>query len=274
MNPKLQEHKDQKWIIISKRGRISPLPNVYSMEAVTTLTPQFLDGLTYRKMLLTFQNREMYCIVDKESYDAIEKAGIAPIRKNPKVFTERIAEIKIKAKELLEWLKTLHQENLSSVNDQELINIYEKYRAAYKEIYGRYFTVLVLERALTAHLQDLLKKKCDEKEAASAFTLLTSELGAMHTKNEERDRLQIAMKIRKEDHLLEIFKKDIEIIEQEISQHRNATDLINDHTEKYFWITRDYEDPILKKKDFLSKIKEVIHDQNLTQKTKKTKKNK
>ncbi len=42
---KLQEHKNQQWVILSKRGRMSPLPNVYSMEAITTLTPQFLPAM-------------------------------------------------------------------------------------------------------------------------------------------------------------------------------------------------------------------------------------
>lgn len=31
---KFFEYKNQQWIILSKRGRLSPLPNVYSMEAV------------------------------------------------------------------------------------------------------------------------------------------------------------------------------------------------------------------------------------------------
>lgn len=271
MISKLQHHKNQQWIIISKRGRMSPLPNVYSMEAVTTLTPQFLDGLTYKKMLLTFQKREMYCTVDKESHDAIEKAGIAPLRKNPKLFTERIAEIQVKAKEVIEWLKTIHKTNLSIVSEQELINIYERYRAAYKEIYGRYFTILILERALTTHLQNILINKGSEKDAATAFTLLTSELGAMHTKNEERDRLELSMEIAKDSKLLELFKKDGEALEQELSQYPETEKLINNHTEKYFWITRDYEDPILTKKDFLTKIKESLQDKNLQLQTEETK---
>src|SRR3989338_6523647 len=107
MNQKLQEHKNIKWVMLSKRGRMSPLPNVYSMEAVTTLTPQFLDGLTYKRMMLTFQNQEMHMIIDKKSYDEIEKAGITQIRKNPNLFRERIVEIKLLAKEFIDWLKKL-----------------------------------------------------------------------------------------------------------------------------------------------------------------------
>ncbi len=258
---KFQEHKNQQWIILSKRGRMSPLPNVYSMEAVTTITPTFLDGITYKKMLLTFQKREMYFIVDKESYDQIERVGIAPLRKSPRMFTERIAEIKNLAKELIEWLKVLQKTDLSQMSEQELINIYEKYRAAYKEIYGRYFTVLILERALTAHLQEILKQKCDEKETAGAFTLLTSELGAMHTKNEERDLLKLAWEIAEEEDVKKVFEE--EETETKIMNYPKVYEKINAHTEKYFWITRDYEDPVLTKKDFIKKIKEAIRKESL-----------
>ena len=262
MNQKLQEHKNIKWVMLSKRGRMSPLPNVYSMEAVTTLTPQFLDGLTYKRMMLTFQNQEMHMIIDKKSYDEIEKAGITQIRKNPNLFRERIVEIKLLAKEFIDWLKKLQQQDISSISDQELINIYEKYRAAYKEIYGRYFTILILERAISAQLQNILKKY-DDTKAAVAFTVLTSELGAMHTKNEERERLKIAVEIIKDKEWFHFFEKNIEEIENEIVQYLHVNNLINTHTERYFWITRDYEDPILTKKDFLIKIKEAIQDKDL-----------
>ena len=235
------------WTQISKRGRLSVLPNIYSMEAATTLTNQILNNGSYKKILIALEKRDIHVFVDTESYNQIQQHGLKEIRKNPKIFDHTIQEINILAKEWLHWLKTLNPEDKTN---KELIEIYLKYREYYKEIYGRYFTILVLENPLTTHLNTILREKATEENRAQYFTTLTSTIEAMHNKKEERDRLQLALKIKK--YRTKNFLENPEI---------NAW--IDNHAENYFWITRDYEDQHLTKQDFIQKIHESLERTDL-----------
>ncbi len=238
------------WTQITRRGRLSVLPNVYSMEAVTAITKQLLNNVCYKKILLTFEKRDMYAFVDTESHDQIQQHGLKEVRKNPKMFDHVIYEIQILAKEWLHWLKTLEPQTKTN---KELIEIYLKYRHYYQEVYGRYFTILILENPMTAHLNSILKEKAPEDKRAEYFTILTSTIEAMHSKREERDRLQLALKIKKYSNLN--FLENPEI---------NAW--INHHTENYFWLTRDYEDQHLTKEDFIKKIQQNLEEDDLEKK--------
>ncbi|MFA6887937.1 MAG: PEP-utilizing enzyme, partial [Candidatus Woesearchaeota archaeon] len=234
------------WTQMSKRGRMSVLPNVYSMEAVTTLTKQLLNNICYKKILMTFENRNMHVFVDTESYNHINEHGLKEIRKNPKLFDHAINEIQILAKEWIQWLKTLEPQTKTN---EQLIEIYLKYRQYYQEIYGRYFTIIILEKPLTTHLYEILQKAPKDKRA-EYFTLLTSTIEAMHSKKEERDRLQLAVKIKKYNN-------------NDFLQNPEINAWIDHHTEKYFWLTRDYEDPHLTKEDFIKKIRETLERTDL-----------
>src|SRR3989338_8111334 len=142
MNQKLQEHKNQEWVMISKRGRMSLLPNVYSMEAVTSITKELLNGLTMEPILLLFEKRDMHIAVAKESMERINKEGIEQLKKNPELFKQNIAAIEPIAEQWLEWLKETKKTDLKTTSNQELVEMYLKYRAFYKGVYGRYFVVL------------------------------------------------------------------------------------------------------------------------------------
>ncbi len=234
------------WTQISKRGRLSVLPNVYSMEAVTTLTNQLLNNISYKKVLMALENRNMHIFVDTESLYHAKEKGIMQLRTNPKLFDHTIQEINILAKEWLQWLKTLNPEKKTN---KELIEIYLKYREYYKEVYGRYFTIIILENPLTEYLQTILEKVPEEKRA-QYFTTLTSTIEAMHNKKEERDRLQLALKIKKYNNANFLENPEIHA-------------WIENHTENYFWLTRDYEDPHLTKQDFIKKIQQNLNEENL-----------
>lgn len=274
------QHKNQKWILLSKRGRLSPFPNTYSMEAVTSITKKLLNGLCFEKILLLFAKRDVSFFADKESLERVEKQGLSFLEKNPSVFEQCIGGINFIAEEWFFWLKDVHKKDLSGFNDKELIELYKTYVKYYKEVYGLYFVVIVLERPLTKYLQEVIKNKTDktdknkrgEKTAVNAFTVLTSALEAMYGKQEEKERLEIAFYISKNKELAELFKKNIKHIgnlEKELPKYEELNNAITRHTEDYFWITRDYEDPVLTKRDFLEKIQETLKHGKIEEKRKK-----
>jgi phosphohistidine swiveling domain-containing protein len=263
MGKKFEEYKNTEWIVRSKRGRLSVLPNVYSMEAVTTITKDLLGGLTWNKILLTLKKRDMYVCIDGESYKKIQKEGMHYIQNNPAVFHKSIAVIKGLAKEWILWLQSLYSKDLRTVTDRELVKMYIDYREYYKRIYGHYFVILVLEEPLTKHLKGILEKKLNGKKAAEAFTSLTFTIDAMHPKKEEKDHLQIALSIVNNPRYKKLFSQDLKTIEKELSSFSVLNDAIDVHTQKHFWMARDYEDPVLTKSDFIKRIKATVTKGNV-----------
>lgn len=251
-------YNQTEWVVKSKRGRLSPLPNVYSMEAVTTITKKLLHGLTWNKILITLEKREMHVAVDKESYDLIDKEGMSVLQKDPLVFHNSIATVKNVAKEWISLLQKVYIQDLGTITDRELLQMCLTYKEYYKKVYGHYFTIIMLEKPLTEFLQNILKKRIDEKKSAEAFTTLTFTIDAMHPKNEERDRLQLALTCLKNSAYTQLFEKEVSEIEKELLQFPLLNDAIDTHTQKHFLLTRDYEDAVLTKSDFIQRIKESL----------------
>ena len=139
-------YKNTAWVIKSKRGRLSPLPNIYSMEAVTTITKELLGGLTWNKILVTLEKREMHVALDKESSDLIDKEGMSVLQKDPLVFHKSIATVKTTARKWISLLQKGYIKDLGTITDRELLQMCLMYREYYKKVYGHYFTILILEK--------------------------------------------------------------------------------------------------------------------------------
>jgi phosphoenolpyruvate synthase/pyruvate phosphate dikinase len=234
-----EQHKNTTWVMRSRRGRLSLLPNVYSMEAVTSLTKEIL-GISWKKILLTFENGNMSVSADKASDDAIKEVGIQPLLDNPTMFEQNLKEIREIAPTWITWLQGLQKKDLSMSSDQEIVDIHLQYREFYKEVYGRYFPIIILELNLAEHLQGLLEGRT--KDVSDTFTKLTLEYNAMHTKHEMRDRLQRAIRV-----------KQGEAIETVAAEHKEA----------YFWLTRDYEDTAMTTENAIARITEVLEKGNV-----------
>ena len=129
----------------------------------------------------------------------------------------------------------------------------------------------MLEQPLTKYLQMLLEKKAN---AAEAFTTLTFTYNAMHTKQEQKERLRIAAQIKNNLTWNELFSKESKLIEETITKEEELNAHIEKHTQRWFWITRDYEDPVLTKKDVIEKIKETLKEEDVETKADKAEKEK
>jgi phosphohistidine swiveling domain-containing protein len=262
----LQEHKSTNWQVVSKRGRMSPFPNMYSMEAVSTITKNLVGNINWNRILLTFQDRDLAVCIPQKDIDILHKDGLSFFQKNPSFFTEQIGAISQRWKTWNQWLQEVHKQEHSQKTDQELIDLYFRWVAEYKEIYGRYFPALLLDPPLSKELQRILSNKCDKETAAEVFTKLTFCYDAMHPKHEERDRLHIALAIQQYPTLQKLFALSIDDALRGLEQYPAVAILINQHVEKYFWITRDYEDPVLTKEDVIAKLYQSLADPTLVQK--------
>jgi len=67
--------RGDKWFQLSQRHRLSLLPNLYSMEAVTSVMKNFL-GYTYKKIILTGENRLFHIFVEEKDLRRVESLGL------------------------------------------------------------------------------------------------------------------------------------------------------------------------------------------------------
>lgn len=262
VDTRFESYKRQPWTVVTKRSRLSVLPNVYSMQAATTLSRQLLNGLGFQKIMLTFEQRDMHMAVDTPSLERLEQESAPFLLAHHDLFDRCIVEIQDLSREWLRLLKPLRSAGLTTISATALIALYRTYCQHYHEIYGRYFTILELERGLTAHLQEILHRKLPDR-AATAFTQLTYAFDAMHTKHEERDRLQIAVIIADNPEWQALFAQSEPHIMAALPKFSELDQMIQYHTDQYFWITRDYEDPVLTKGDIVRMLHETLQQPEL-----------
>ena len=86
--------------------------------------------------------------------------------------------------------------------------------------------------------------------------------------------MRIAAQIKNNTIWNELFSKESKLIEETITKEEELNAHIEKHTQRWFWITRDYEDPVLTKKDVIEKIKETLKEEDVETKADKAEKEK
>jgi len=235
------------WIQASKRGRMSPFPNYLSMQSITSIMEDVI-GYSYTEIIQFFQNRMMNVFWHKEEHEKIQQMALEKAKKDPLLIKKLIEKVERLGVEFIEFTKKIHKSDLSKKSDDELKELYKKYANDYKEIYSTYFVIITLENSLIDYLKNYLNGMILDEEAKSRYlSILTTSTKAMFSKEEERELLKIALVDDKE----ELCKR------------------IKEHTEKYFWLTRDYEDPISTEEDFLKRLDNVVKEGNVKEKLEK-----
>jgi len=223
------------WIQASKRGRLSPFPNYISMQGITSVMNDVV-GYSYEKILLIFQNRMMHVFWGKEDSERIKRLALEKAKNDPEIIKRLIEKVEKLGIEFIDFTKRIHNSDLTKKSDKELLDLYKKYCKDYKQIYSHYFVILTMENSVLEFLDNFLTgKHLDEERQSSYLSILTTNTKAMFTKEEEKELLKIALDIQEE-----IDKR------------------IKKHTGKYFWLTRDYEDPISTEGDFLKKLSKFV----------------
>lgn len=257
MNLNLFEHK---WEQLSSRQRLSPFPNYNSMESVCKLMPETF-GFGYSNVVMTFEeNLAKYYTVEGEKEKLGEKA-FAMVGKDPDLIQNLTKQVEEISEPFIQKLKDLENEDLSSKISAEIAGYFNYYDEAYKELYHRYFFILLLEGRLTAELKKIIgKSNLSETDAEEIFGTLTTEPRAMVNFREEKTRYEKATLIKKNVEWQRLIRASESIVDLE----KDAPELfgvISSHQKEFFWITRDYEDPILDVNAMYNKFREVLSDQ-------------
>lgn len=242
----MNEFENLKWFQKSNRQRMSPFPNYLSMEGVCNEMKNYF-GYAYEAIMIHYKENMQTVFMNEEDELRMEKEVISNINKNPDLLVEQVKIIEGVANDFLSKLEKITIKELENYDNKKLTDLSQFYANNYKKIYPRYFLVIACENILIANLQKILESRIkDKKTLEEYFTTLTTEPKAMVNLREETDRMEIIRKIQTNKNWSDIFDKTtIEDVLSGIDKDSELKRILKDHEKNFFWITRDYEDPIL-----------------------------
>lgn len=250
--PKL-DPKD--WVQMSQRQRMSPFPNVLSMEAVTSLMKAYV-GESLAGVLVFFKKNDLWVFLDKKSAVHVGKGIVQQIKKQPTLYADLVEREKQLGNALVSFTKAAQEEVNQNTPDSRLAALFTEYAAYYKPVYATYGSVWTMEDFLMEELLGIVaKREKDPMKAANMLNVLTKEPMAMVSTIERRALIKLAKDIAKDEHWADLVQGE----EYEaIHTNNELRNLIQNHVEKYFWLTRDYEAPELTFEDIVKKLAEAL----------------
>jgi len=251
-------NKKIKWRQLSNRQRMSPFPNYMSMEAITQEMKKIV-GVAYCHIILIFEKNNVYVFVDTDDYKRVGEKVFKKVKKEPDIFVRLLKKQKKFEKSFLNFIKKNNKPNkLKKISHKKLAFIYCQYEKRYKQIYSHYFPVLSAELNLFNYLRNYIySKEKDTKKAARYLDKMITERKAMVNWQERRAALKICQQIEKNKKWKKLFLKS-ENTAEKIRPYKKLYNLIKKHEKRFFWITRDYEDPILTFDDFIKRFKNYL----------------
>jgi len=175
----------------------------------------------------------------------------------PDIFVKLARKQKNFYREFYSFLsKNNKSKNLIKISNNQLINFHKEYEKRYKEIYAHYFPILSIEIYFFNYLRDYINSLEKDKEvAARCLGILITERKSMINTLEKINALKICSLIRKNNKWLKLLKSEnLESIQREKSLYK----LIKKHERNFFWITRDYDAPVLDFSDFVSRFNKYL----------------
>ncbi|MFA6272372.1 MAG: PEP-utilizing enzyme [Patescibacteria group bacterium] len=247
------------WFQISQRQRMSPFPNYLSMESIGKELKNVV-GTTYKRIVQMFEENHMYLYFDKADHERVGKHVLKIVFLKPDMFIKLGKTQKAFAKSFYGFLKKNNNlKKLRTVSNSRLAGLHEEYERRYKQVYSHYFPILAIENYLFKYLQEYIAaKESDTKKAAHYVDALITETKAMVSRQETLAALKICKIINKRKKWADYFMGNVINTTSSIQKDKELLRLIKNHERKFFWITRDYDDPVLTYEDFIIRFKKHL----------------
>ena len=258
------------WRFCSQRQRMSPFPNYMSMEAMCSRAKNFV-GVNAPHILLLNEDRICTIFIPKKEFSATVEKVMKRIHGDHKLFFNLVQKQHIVGKRLVHFAKQSFRTNLSTVSNSKLAGLYATYEDYYKDVYACYGHVWIIEDALNKELLDIVQKRIpdfaptslklrrasktsvDFIKATDILNTLTLQPGAMVARIEREALFELAAKIVKNK------KWKGQVLKSGVEGHdKHLAKLIKKHEQDYFWVTRDYDDPVLTYHTITEKLREAI----------------
>lgn len=241
---------------MSQRQRMSPFPNYLSMEAVCREMKQFV-GIALRDVILFFQGNIMFAFQPLLSHQRAARLIADRVQKNPRLYAGLIKKQHGYGKNLVNFARqAARQTRRGKASPQQLCDWFTGYAQRYKLVYASYGSVWTMEDELVGDLYALVEKRIkDPLEASNILNTLTKQPLAMVVTRERQALLKMAMSIA----LHQEWQQAVRAGEWSgIKKYQPLLRLITAHQKKFYWITRDYEDPILTNEKIIERLRQVL----------------
>lgn len=250
-----KRHQTGKWSLLSQRQRMSPFPNYMSMESVCREMKKFV-GTSIRDILLFFQGNIMFCFQNTKVHEKAARFISDKVQRDPLLYKRLVRQEEHLGGRLVRFTEEAGKAAKKPASNQKLCHFFATYEKYYKDVYASYGSVWTMEDELMSDLLKIIELRIkDSKEAIDALNVLTAQPRAMVATIERQALLSLALKISKKDD----WKKIILRGEVEgIKKYKQLHQLVSAHQKKFFWITRDYEDPILTYEDVVARLKKYL----------------
>lgn len=253
----MAKHTQGGWSMMSQRQRMSPFPNYMSMESVCKEMKKFV-GANLKDVMMFFKGNMMFVFQDSEAHEQAGQKIANRVEKNPLMYRRLVKQEEILGNKLVKFTKLAGQQVNSKTSNRGLYDWYSQYSKFYKNVYAAYGSVWTMEDHLTAKLYDIIHKRWqDGVKISNTLNNLTKQPLAMVATIERQAILKIAVKIFSLPKLLKLIESGSL---EEIKKNSILNKLISTHEKNFFWITRDYEDPILSYEDIVNKLKAVLKE--------------
>lgn len=241
------------WMQLSQRQRMSPFPNYMSLECVTKEMKKYI-GIAYRETLLIFRENNFYAFMDKDDHIRVGNAVLKKVIGNPDIFVKFEKRLKGLAKGFYTFLRANNNAHkLTKFSDSKLASLHEGFNKRYKQIYSLYFPILAVENYLFRYLQEYINSRETNPRMASQYidTLIT-ERKAMVNRQETIAALKVCERIQRNKTWVALVQTN------SVEKNKKLFQLIKNHERTWYWITRDYDDPVLTFEDFIVRFKKHL----------------
>lgn len=243
------------WMFMSQRQRVSPLPNVISMEAVSENMKQFM-GMELEGGIMFFKGNTANFFPHRASLERLGTHLMKLIRTKPKHYAE-LVEVQAKyGKALVTFTQHAKEEVGPAIADHQLVEYMKQYGEYYRLVYATYGSIWVLDNYLLKELLRIVSLRVpDPVAAADIVNTMTKQPTAMVATMERKALIELAQQVSGDSGWVELVREEDK---ERIANTRQLARLIENHVENYFWVTRDYEDPSLSFEDVVQHLAETL----------------
>lgn len=236
---------------MSQRQRMSPFPNYMSMESMCSELRKYV-GVRLLNVLLIFEDRIMNGFTGIKDFSDAGTFILKRVKRDPNLYHTLIKKQNVLGKELARFAQESGKKIGSKTSARALFEMWAGYEKRYKEVYASYGSVWIIEDVLNGALMEMVQKRVqDIVKASNMLNVLTRQPSAMVARVEREALYDLAAKISKNAN----WKKMT--MSAEIKD-KSLNSLIRTHEKNFFWLTRDYEDPILDYSRIVERLKEAL----------------
>jgi phosphoenolpyruvate synthase/pyruvate phosphate dikinase len=218
---------------IIDRRHIYPYP-VYLVTPSYSLFLRTYLKIPFNRVIMIFNNGMWNCAIDLKEWGKSQEGMFRMYKKDPKIIDKFTKKFKKTIKKYLNFTKTLVKKDFSKLSNKDLLKLYKKYNQEYVKsfIYGECPAQALkwfLEEELKGKLLEIIK---DEKKVNEIFSLLIMPSKDTFITKEEKDLLKIVLS-------------------------KNVKEKLKKHTQKYNWISVDYNEKPMTIKDFENNLRKI-----------------